>query len=441
MVAPDRLAPHPEVAARHLQGSSRRGEGRGASQLPCDFDVLVIGGGMVGASFVCALAHTGLRLGMVEAVPFAAAEQPSYDERTTALSWGTRQLFEGLDVWQALAADAAPIRHLHVSECGRFGVTRVNHADYDVDALGYVLPNRVLGRALYTRLDNIENLQIIAPARFTGLVTHDDCITVTIEAADKQERTLRTRLLVGADGARSRVRDALKLSAQVRDYEQKAVVTTITSGRAHADTAYERFTADGPLAILPRGDARYAVVWALPSATADAYCELAADKFLELLQARFGYRLGELSVVGERLRYPLLRLVCANPTAARAVLVGNAGHNLHPAAAQGFNLAMRDVSLLAQLLAEAAQAGADPGDPELIRRWYEARRADQRRVSDFTDRIVRVFSNHVPMLGVARSFGLLGLELLPTVKHDMARRSMGLAMDLSAPPAPKTVRS
>lgn len=383
---------------------------------------------MVGAGFACALAQTGLRLGMVEAVPFAAPEQPSYDERTTALSWGTRQLFEGLGVWEGLAADAAPIRKLHVSERGRLGVTRVNHADYDVDALGYVLPNRVLGRALYQRLDSIDNLEIISPARFTGLTHETDCIAVDIEQESGPAKTLRTRLLVGADGARSPVRDALKVSAQVHDYEQKAVVTTITPGRAHADTAYERFTQDGPLAILPRGGDRCAVVWTLPSALADSYCELGDGEFLALLQAQFGYRLGELSGVGKRLCYPLLRLVCANPTASRAVLVGNAGHNLHPAAAQGFNLAMRDVSLLAQLLGQAAQAGKDPGDAELIRRWHQARRADQRRVSDFTDRIVRVFSNHVPMLGVARSMGLLGLELLPTIKHDMARRSMGLAM-------------
>ncbi len=382
---------------------------------------------MAGASFACLLADTRLRIGMVEAVELSAPEQPSYDERTTALSWGTRGLFAGLGVWDALSADAAPIRHLHVSQQGRFGATRVSHADYNVDALGYVLPNRVLGRALYARLEGQKNMTIIAPAQFIGLTQEPDCVVVEISDA-QGERTLRTRLLVGADGARSPVREALGIHAQVHDYEQKAIVTTITPGRAHADTAYERFTPDGPLAILPRAGNQCAVVWTLPSAQADSYCEMAKADFLQALQDCFGYRLGELSEVGERVRYPLLRLVCNNPTAARAVLVGNAGHNLHPAAAQGFNLAMRDIAALAQLLTHADASNSDAGNSELIRLWHESRHADQRRVSDFTDRIVRVFSNQVPGLGMARSLGLVGLELLPTIKHDMARRSMGLAM-------------
>ena len=394
---------------------------------PIDFDVLVIGGGMAGASFACALAETSLRIGMVEAVPFSAPDQPSYDERTTALSWGTRQLFQSLGIWDELAADAAPIRHLHVSQVASFGATRVSHRDYGVDALGYVLPNRVLGKALYTRLESVKNLSLFAPAKFTDLAQEKDCVAVTIANAEG-ERTLRTRLLVGADGARSPVRTALNIHAEIHDYEQKAVVTTITPGRAHADTAYERFTPDGPLAILPRTGDRCAVVWTLPSDQADAYCELPKAQFLEAVQAPFGFRLGRLSDVGERMRYPLLRLVCNKPYAQRAVLVGNAGHNLHPAAAQGFNLAMRDIAVLAQLLADAAAKNADVGNSELIRLWHEARHADQRRVSDFTDRIVRIFSNHVPGLGIARSLGLVGLELLPTIKHDMSRRSMGLAM-------------
>lgn len=398
-----------------------------ANSKATDFDVLVIGGGMAGASFACALAGTNLRIGMVEAVPFSASDQPSYDERTTALSWGTRQLLEGLDIWQVVAEEAAPIRHLQVSQKGHFGTTRVSHLDYNVDALGYVLPNRALGRALYARLEDVKNLEIISPAKFVGLTQESDGVAVKI-SDDQGERCLRTRLLVGADGARSPVREALGICSEVHDYQQKAVVTTVIPGRAHSDTAYERFTPQGPLAILPRVGEECAVVWTLPSAQADEYCASPKPEFLQALQSEFGYRLGVLSDVGERMRYPLLRLVCRQPTAERALLVGNAGHNLHPAAAQGFNLAMRDIAVLADLLKEADKTGADAGNSELIRLWHEARQADQRRVSDFTDRIVRVFSNHIPGLGHARALGLIGLELMPTIKHDMARRSMGLSM-------------
>lgn len=400
------------------------------------FDVLIVGGGMVGASFACALADSGLAVGMVEAVPFAAPDQPSYDERTTALSWGTRRLFESLGLWTGLAAEAAPIRHLHVSERGRFGMTRVHHDDYGVEALGYVLPNRVLGRTLYRRLEALANVRIISPARFAGLTRDDDGVSVTIVDEHETERRLRTRLLVGADGARSRVREALGIAAETRDYHQKAIVTTVRPQRDPAGTAFERFAPDGPLAILPRSGESCAVVWTLPSGRADALLDADTGTFLAELQAAFGYRLGRLSTPGERFAYPLIRLVAVDPTAARALLVGNAGHNLHPAAAQGFNLAMRDVMVLARLLRTAARRGIDPGDADLLAEWRAARQADQRRVSEFTDRIVRIFSNRVPGLGPARSLGLLGLELLPSIKHDMARRSMGLAFADMAPDTP-----
>ncbi|MES1943848.1 ubiquinone biosynthesis hydroxylase, UbiH/UbiF/VisC/COQ6 [Salinisphaera sp. PC39] len=391
------------------------------------FDVLIIGGGLAGASFACSLSGSGLSVAMVEAVPFGAAGQPSYDERTTALAWGTRRLFEDLGLWRGLTAEAAPIRRLHVSQRGRFGVTRVDCADYGVEALGYVVPNRVLGRVLSERLTELDDVTMIAPARFDALERDAEGVTVTVRGGDDAPRTLRARLLVGADGARSAVRDALGVEAEVRDYGQRAVVTTVTPGYDHTDTAYERFLPDGPLALLPRTPETCAVVWALPEAEATRVTELTDDDFLAELQAAFGHRLGELRAPGERLTYPLKRLVAATTVTARAALVGSAGHHLHPAAAQGFNLAMRDVAVLARELRHAAAAGIDPGDADVLTVWREARAADQRRVSDFTDRIVRLFSNRVPGLGAARSLGLVGLELLPAVKDDMARRSMGLA--------------
>lgn len=389
-----------------------------------DFDVLVIGGGLVGASFACAMAGSGRRIGLVEAVPFAAPDQPSFDERTTAIAWGSRRLFEGWGLWSALAGEAAPIRHLNVSQRGRFGTTRVHHDDYGVDALGYVIPNRVLGGALFERIETLDDVELLTPVWFEGLEHEDDAIAVTVRDGDDQQRTLRARLVVGADGARSRVRDALGIGVTIDDYEQSAIVTTVAPGRPHDDTAFERFLPSGPLAVLPRTRESCAVVWALPTEEARLRLQQDVEVFLRHLQAAFGYRLGELADVGERLSYPLKRVVCSRAATRRAVLVGNAGHNLHPAAAQGFNLALRDVALLAQTI----RATDDPGDPDHLNTWREARLPDQRRVTDFTDRIVRLFSNRIPGLGVARGLGLVGLELVPGIKADMARRSMGLAM-------------
>lgn len=393
------------------------------------FDVLVVGGGLAGASFACSLSGSGLSVGLVEAVPFGGADQPSYDERTTAIAWGTRRLFEGLGLWSGLAAEAAPIRHLHVSQRGRFGVVGVDCADYGVDALGYILPNRVLGRVLSGRLGELDDVTLFAPARFESLETGADGVEVFIRDEDDRQKTLRARLLVGADGARSAVRDALGIGAEIRDYGQTAVVTTVTPARDHGGTAYERFLPGGPLAMLPGLSGSCAVVWSLPTEEARRMLEMGDDDFIAELQDAFGYRLGELREPGKRLSYPLKRVVAERIVAERAALVGNAANNLHPAAAQGFNLAMRDVTVLARELRAAAIAGGDPGDPELLETWRIARTPDQRRVCDFTDRIVRLFSNRLPGLGAARALGLTALELMPTLKHDMARRSMGLAVE------------
>lgn len=389
------------------------------------FDVLVIGGGLVGASLGCALAGTGRRVGLVEAAPFSGAGQPSFDERTTAMAWGSRRLFEAWGLWAAIAPEAAPITRLHVSQRGHLGATRVAAADYGVEALGYVVPNRVLGRALLERLAALDDVTMLAPVRFESLRSSANSVEVRLRDEHDEPLAVTTRLLVGADGVGSRVRQALAIPATVDDYGQSAVVTTLRASRAHGHTAYERFTPDGPIAALPTQDARgCALVWTLPTAEAERRLAQTAEDFLGDLQGCFGHRLGVFSDLGARAAYPLRRLLCPRPAAPRAVLVGNAGHNLHPAAAQGFNLALRDVAVLAEQIG----AAQDPGSEAVIDAWCQSRRADQRRVSDFTDFIVRLFSNRVPGLDSARSMGLIGLELFPEVKHAMARRSMGLAV-------------
>lgn len=389
-----------------------------------DFDILVVGGGLVGASFACAMAGSGQRIGLVEAVPFAAPEQPSFDERTTAIAWGSRRVFEDWDLWPALADEAASIRHLQVSQRGHFGTTRVACDDYGVDALGYVIPNRVLGRALSGRIEQLDNVEVLSPVWFEALENEADAVAVQVRDGDGHLKTLRAGLVVGADGIRSRVRDALDIGAQVTDYQQQAIVTTVAPGRGHAGTAYERFLPGGPLAVLPRTPESCAVVWAMPTAQAQAALQQDPADFLHDLQAAFGQRLGTLTDVGQRHAYPLQRVICNRTVARRAVLVGSAGHHLHPAAAQGFNLALRDVAWLAQALYHMD----DPGDVDVLRGWAEARRPDQHRVTNFTDRVVRLFSNRIPGLGVARGLGLSALDVLPQIKTDMARRSMGLAV-------------
>lgn len=399
-----------------------------AGQANEPYDVLVVGGGLAGASLAHALRGSGLRIGLVEAVAPGGADQPSYDERTTAISWGSRRLFEDLDLWPAMQREAAPIRRLHVSQQGSFGTTRVHCDDYGVPALGYVLPNRVLGQALFASLADQSQVEVICPARFETLRTRDDAIEITTRDGQATQ-TLSARLLVGADGGRSAVREALGIGSRVDDYHQKAIVTQLRPGRDHEGQAFERFCPGGPLAVLPSAPDRCAVVWALASDAADRLMAADDETFLAELQAAFGWRLGRLTEPAGRQAYPLLRLLSRHPVAPRAVLVGNAAHNLHPAAAQGFNLTLRDVVLLASLLREGRAAGREAGDAELLRHWADARAADQARVSGFTDGIVRLFSNRLPGVSQARALGLTLLDSLPAIKQGMARRSMGLSMD------------
>jgi 2-octaprenyl-6-methoxyphenol hydroxylase len=396
-----------------------------------DYDIAVVGGGLAGASLACALADSGLTVALIEAVAMEAPADENIRARTIALAWGTRAMFDALGLWQAMAADAAAIERLHVSQAGHFGRVTVAAGDYGLPALGYVVPNLTLVEVLRERLAALDHVDMIAPARFESLAYQgEQAVAITISEGEAQ-RTLTSRLVIGADGVHSKVRSALGIGVKVHDYGQSAIVTKAHTERPLAGCAYERFTPDGPVALLPFTEDTAAVVWTVPSTERKRLCALAAEAFSAELQVRFGDRLGRLELAGPRGAFPLARVLCERAWAHRAALVGNAGHALHPAAAQGFNLAIRDVLALAGALREhqsLSGAGFDPGEADLLAAWAESRRPDQHRMANFTDRIVRLFSNRIPGLDHARSAGLFGLALAPAIRGGMARRSMGLAL-------------
>lgn len=400
-----------------------------------DTDIAVVGGGLAGASLALAVAEAGLSVTLVEAAPFTVPDDPAARERTTALSYGTRALFERLGLWSAIEPSAAPIERLHVSQRATFGRVEVAADEYNVPALGYVVANTAMIAALKARIDASPAISLLAPARFESLEAIDGGVRLTLEHGDsgqtRQQESLTAGLVVGADGANSGVRAALGIGAKHDDYDQRALITTVEPGVPHGGSAFERFTPDGPIALLPRSDTSCALVWTLPTGRARELETAETDKFEAALADQFGKRLGGLRLTGPRGSYPLVRTLCDSAVAPRGVLIGNAGHSLHPAAAQGFNLAVRDALSLAATLAEHKNlhgAAFDPGEPDMLAAWAEARRPDQRRIANFTDTIVRVFSNRLPGLGALRGAALFGLSLTPTVRHDIARRSMGLAL-------------
>ena len=394
--------------------------------MTADYDLLIIGGGMVGASLALALADQPLRIAMVEPTPPTAARQPSYDDRVLALSWGTRRIFGAMGVWESLRNAATAIRTIHVSERGRFGSAHLDAAEQGVSALGYVVEARALGEVLNARLEAQTNLDLLRPARAVALTPDGEAASVTIEEAGGR-RELTARLVVAVDGAQSPVRDQfLHLPTRVEEYGQTAVIANVTPERPHHNVAYERFTDSGPLAVLPLSLGRCAVVWTHEAEAAEATLALDDEGFLAALQERFGHRLGRFIKAGERHAYPLRLIRAEAQTAPRVALMGNAAHTLHPIAGQGFNLGLRDVALLAELVNDAIRDGADPGAGELLERYAAGRESDQRRVTTFSDGLVRLFTNPWPPLAAARGLALTAFDLCPPAKRLFAMQNMGV---------------
>jgi 2-octaprenyl-6-methoxyphenol hydroxylase len=387
---------------------------------PAACDVAIAGGGMVGLSLAAALAELPLEVAVIEPVAPDADAQPSFDSRTTALSNSSRRVLEGIGAWAAVAAGATPIRRIHVSERGSFGTAILTAEEQGVASLGHTVENRQLGRSLRARVAAQPRIGL-RHARVSAVTPGADALRLETDGG----QSLHARLVVAADGAQSAVRAALGIGAVVSDYAQHAVIAHVDTTRFHDHTAYERFTSEGPIAVLPIGEGRSAVVWTLAPDAARRALAIDDAMFLSELQAAFGFRLGRFTRVGRRQSYPLALTRAERLTAPRAVILGNAAQSLHPVAGQGFNLALRDVALLAELLADAS--GADPGDPALLGRYAEERAPDRVAVIRFTDALVRGFGLPLGPARRARGRGLVLFDLLQPVKHEFARRTMGLA--------------
>lgn len=434
-----------------------------------DYDVIIAGGGMVGASLGHALAGAGVRVAVVEQAPLATATQPSYDDRAIALAYGTRRILEGLGVWPAIAPHAEPIRIVHVSDRGRFGFAHLDARDEDVEALGYVVTARDLGTALLAPLERAmaaaaglgptigsadraaPNASLRCPERITDLRVQADHVRVTVEPASPIGSTdhrghqvapagVRTRagassktqyltaaLLVVADGGRSAIRERLGIAQHRCAYGHHAIVANVTPSLSHQGVAYERFTEAGPLAVLPMTGNRCGLVWTTRSADLADVLALGDRAFLAALQERFGYRLGRFVAAGRRSHYPLELHLAKTQVLERVAIIGNAAHTVHPIAGQGFNLGIRDVAMLADVLVQARRAGRDLGSLAVLEDYAAARRRDQHTVACATDLLARLFTNPLGPVQLARNLGLTALDALPPAKHLLARVGMGLA--------------
>lgn len=388
------------------------------------YDLLIVGGGMVGASLACALGGQSLRIGVIEAVPFRSTSQPSYDDRSIALAYGARKIFEGMGLWNEVAGIVTPIEKIHVSDRGHFGATRMDASSEGYPALGYVVENRDLGQLFAKKLEAYTNIELLCPAALKNFTIGTSHAEVVIER-DGETQTLTTQLIVGADGGRSLVRQLAGITSHVDDYGQSAVIANLTSTSKHHNVAYERFTDSGPLALLPMSGGRCSLVWTVKRDAVDEIMALEDSEFLTRLQKRFGMRLGPFTKTGRRNAYPLSLVRADENTRPRLALIGNAAHVLHPIAGQGFNLGFRDVAALAQVVVEAKDD--DIGAHSVLNQYDAWRKHDQACVINLTDGLVRLFSNQITPLVIGRNSGLLAMDMIPPVKRLLMRQTMGLA--------------
>ena len=404
-------------------------------------DIVIAGGGMVGISLALHLGQwlpDSARILLVEGFPFPQASgakppeyHPSFDARSTALSYSSRLIYEQLGLWQQLETWLCPIETIHVSSRGRFGSALLEAADYQWPALGYVVENAWLGSALAQALLAQGRVEVMSPARVESAEPHGDGVRLSL-GGDAPLTTIDAALLVVADGADSGLRGQLGVIASEKPYGQQALIANIATAQPHQGCAFERFTDEGPLALLPLGPApgaehRSALVWTLPPARAQELLHCDETTFLQELQSRFGYRLGRLRQVSERHGYPLALVESAEQVRQGIVVMGNAAHALHPVAGQGFNLALRDVAALARRVADAVDAGTSPGELATLQAYERAQRADQERTIGFSDKVPALFMQTDPILGLGRDMALAGLDFLPGLKAEFVRYAAGVA--------------
>lgn len=376
-----------------------------------EFDIVIVGGGMVGAAMALALRDSPYKIALIDATPLETKE----DHRLIALTYNSYCLFKNLNIWESLAPFAEPIHKVHVSHRGHFGTTVLNANDLNLATLGYVVPAKYINEALYNQLNHVE---ILRPAKVISLFQEAEKVSMTVETSE-DEKELAATIVIGADGTLSTIRDLLNIPTKIIDYQQSALVTVTDLQRSHSNVAYERFQQEGAIAMLPLVGNRAATIWTNNNEMITHLMQLSDMDFLETLQKQFGYRLGRFHAVSERFRYPL-KLVQANESIQdRVILIGNAAHTLHPIAAQGLNLALSEIAEIAE---HFKLCSISPGQfSELALRIKRF----SKKSTQLSHHLSWIFSKDFFILNQARKFGMLGLDICKPLKKHFTRQAIG----------------
>ncbi|EKP68439.1 UbiH [Acinetobacter baumannii] len=396
--------------------------------------VIIVGGGMVGLSLSLMLAKANIAVKLLEAVKYpnyddqnVAPYHSSFDARNTALSRRSVQIYQKLGLWDALQQHATPILQVHITEQGSFGKARLIAEQEKVESFGQVIENAWLGRVLLTQVRQQPLIELIDGVQVTALTQNAEQVHIEAQRGDEVLK-LESKLLIAADGRDSFCRQAIGVGVDVHDYDQVAIVTTVQTSKPHEHVGFERFSALGPLALLPLpGEYRRSVVWPVKKGTEGEWLGEENDQhFLDALQKTYGDRAGKFEKTGKRFSYPLSQVLAHKQAVGRVILMGNAAHTIHPVAGQGFNLCLRDADVLLRYLVNQLSASDDIGNPDNLLAYEQARLFDQQRVIKFCDTVVRGFSNQNPLLKLIRNTGLIAFDVIPGVKPLVANYAMGL---------------
>lgn len=396
-----------------------------SSPLPT-FDTVIIGGGMVGMSLAVALAREGMRIAVVEKGSLPVQLEPSFDGRSTAVALGSKNIFEAMGVWQAMAAEAQPILDIRVSDGDAPFFLHYDHTEVGSKPFGFIVENRYIRHALHNAAKNYPNITLYENSALEGFEADNAGCTVRLKGG----LSLRCQLVVGADGKQSQLRSLAGIKTLEWAYKQTAIVCTIVHENPHHGVAQERFLPAGPFAVLPMTHHRSSLVWVEPAERVGLYMELPEEEFVQEIAERTGDYLGAISVSGKRFAYPLSLMHAKTYIAPRLALIGDAAHAIHPLAGQGVNLGFRDVAVLTEVMSERFKLGLDIGGEEVLRHYQQWRRFDNITMLAVTDGLNRLFNLEMVPVRLARGLGMWAVGKIPPLKKFFMRHAMGLSGDV-----------
>jgi 2-octaprenyl-6-methoxyphenol hydroxylase len=390
-----------------------------------DYDLAIVGGGIVGNTLAVALQNSGLRVVSIEA---EAQSISIVKSRAYVLSMLSGQIFEGLGIWERVLPQVTQFSQIQISDADYAGVVKMYPQDLGTATLGYAASHEVLLTALQAKLQTAPNITLMCPTQVVAIDYTDTSADITIQTPATDTPTkIRSRLVIAADGARSSLRERAGIATTGWNYWQSCITATIKPEKPHHNIAYERFWYAGPIGVLPLADGRCQVVWTVPHQQAEELRDLPAAEFLQQLEHCTGGLLGKLELDSQRWLFPVKLMQSNQYTATRLALIGDAAHCCHPVAGQGLNLGIRDAAALAEILVAAHQAGEDIGSNAVLQRYTNWRKPENWAILAFTDFLDRMFSTSILPIVIIRRFGLFLLDRIPVFKYLALRLMTGLA--------------